>query len=144
MSGVKPLLIFSFADMKRLVGRKFEDTAVQSEMKRWPFYVVNDGGKPKYQVQFRGKMEIFYPEQIIAILLKKMKETAEAHLGVTITDAVIAVPANFNVSQRQAVKDAGTISGLNVLRVANDMTSAAVAFGLDKKVFLPFSSPHML
>ena len=110
-------------------------------MKRWPFDVVNDGGKPKYRVRYnKGKSKTFFPEQIIAMLLNKMKETAEAHLGATVADAVISVPANFSLSQRQIVKDAGTIAGLNILRLVNDTTSAAIACRLDKKV-RPFSSP---
>merc|ERR1711936_1436646 len=121
-------------DAKRLIGRKFEDTTVQSDMKQWPFEVVNDAGKPKLKVDFMGEQKCFYPEEISSMVLVKMKETAEAYLGNTVTNAVITVPAYFNDSQRQATKDAGVISGLNVLRIINEPTAAAIAYGLDKKV----------
>lgn len=121
-------------DAKRLIGRKFEDSSVQSDMKHWPFTVISDGGKPKIQVNYKGETKTFYPEEISSMVLIKMKETAEAYLGKTLTDAVITVPAYFNDSQRQATKDAGTISGLNVLRIINEPTAAAIAYGLDKKV----------
>merc|ERR550519_250137 len=121
-------------DAKRLIGRKFEDTTVQSDMKQWPFEVVNDAGKPKLKVDFMGEKKCFYPEEISSMVLVKMKETAEAYLGNTVTNAVITVPAYFNDSQRQATKDAGVISGLNVLRIINEPTAAAIAYGLDKKV----------
>jgi L1 cell adhesion molecule like protein len=103
-------------------------------MKRWPFTVISDGGKPKIQVQYKGEKKTFSPEEISSMVLKKMKETAEAYLGKTVTSAVITVPAYFNNSQRQATLDAGTIAGLNVLRVMNEPTAAAIAYGLDKKV----------
>jgi len=121
-------------DAKRLIGRRFEDSSVQSDMKYWPFTVINDGGKPKIQVEYKAETKAFYPEEISSMVLIKMKETAEAYLGKTVTDAVITVPAYFNDSQRQATKDAGTISGLNVLRIINEPTAAAIAYGLDKKV----------
>merc|ERR1712002_901181 len=121
-------------DAKRLIGRKFEDSAVQSDMKHFSFNVVNDGGKPKVQVEYKGENKTFFPEEISSMVLNKMKETAEAYLGKTVTDAVVTVPAYFNDSQRQATKDAGTISGLNVLRIINEPTAAAIAYGLDKKV----------
>ncbi len=122
------------SDAKRLIGRKFEDATVQADMKHWPFTVVSDGGKPKIQVGYKGETKTFSPEEISSMVLVKMKETAEAYLGKTVTDAVITVPAYFNDSQRQATKDAGTISGLNVLRIINEPTAAAIAYGLDKKV----------
>ncbi|XP_064113290.1 heat shock cognate 71 kDa protein-like [Macrobrachium nipponense] len=121
-------------DAKRLIGRKFEDHVVQSDMKHWPFTVINDSTKPKIQVDYKGETKTFFPEEISSMVLIKMKETAEAFLGGTVKDAVVTVPAYFNDSQRQATKDAGTISGLNVLRIINEPTAAAIAYGLDKKV----------
>ncbi|CAO2609101.1 Heat shock 70 kDa protein 1-like [Lemmus lemmus] len=106
-------------DAKRLIGRKFNDPVVQSDMKLWPFQVINEGGKPKVL-------------EISSMVLTKMKETAEAFLGHNVTNAVITVPAYFNDSQRQATKDAGVIAGLNVLRIINEPTAAAIAYGLDK------------
>ncbi|KAK7017930.1 hypothetical protein SK128_003228 [Halocaridina rubra] len=120
-------------DAKRLIGRKFEDTTVQSDMKHWPFTVINEVGKPKLRVEFKGEIKTFNPEEISSMVLTKMKETAEAFLGKTVKDAVITVPAYFNDSQRQATKDAGTIAGINVLRIINEPTAAAIAYGLDKK-----------
>ncbi|KOX80230.1 Heat shock 70 kDa protein cognate 4 [Melipona quadrifasciata] len=120
-------------DAKRLIGRRFDDATVQSDMKHWPFTVVNDGGKPKIKVSYKGETKSFFPEEVSSMVLTKMKETAEAYLGKTVTNAVITVPAYFNDSQRQATKDAGAISGLNVLRIINEPTAAAIAYGLDKK-----------
>lgn len=102
-------------------------------MKHWPFEVVSVEGKPKIQVFYKDEKKTFFPEEISSMVLTKMKETAEAYLGKTVTNAVITVPAYFNDSQRQATKDAGTISGLNVLRIINEPTAAAIAYGLDKK-----------
>ncbi|EJD52950.1 heat shock cognate 70 [Auricularia subglabra TFB-10046 SS5] len=121
-------------DAKRLIGRRFEDAEVQSDMKHFPFKVINKGGKPVIQVEYRGETKDFTPEEISAMVLIKMKETAESYLGHTVSNAVITVPAYFNDSQRQATKDAGVISGLNVLRIINEPTAAAIAYGLDKKV----------
>merc|ERR1711917_89553 len=121
-------------DAKRLIGRKFEDSAVQSDMKHFSFNVVNDGGKPKVQVEYKGENKTFFPEEISSMVLNKMKETAEAYLGKDVPNAVVTVPAYFNDSQRQATKDAGTISGMNILRIINEPTAAAIAYGLDKKV----------
>uniref|UniRef100_A0A915E3B3 Heat shock protein 70 n=1 Tax=Ditylenchus dipsaci TaxID=166011 RepID=A0A915E3B3_9BILA len=121
-------------DAKRLIGRKFSDTPVQQDMKHWPFKVVQaEAGRPKIQVEVKGETKTFFPEEISSMVLTKMKETAEAFLGSTVTDAVITVPAYFNDSQRQATKDAGAIAGLNVLRIINEPTAAAIAYGLDKK-----------
>merc|ERR1712164_95219 len=119
-------------DAKRLIGRKMTDPVVHSDMKHWPFAVVAEGEKPVIQVQHMGEDKTFTPEQISAAVLTKMKETAEAYAGEKVTDAVITVPAYFNDSQRQATKDAGAIAGLNVLRIINEPTAAAIAYGLDK------------
>ena len=121
-------------DAKRLIGRKIDDTNIQNDMKHWPFKVIaKDGGKPHVQVEFKGEQKTFSPEEISAMILIKMKETAESYLGTSVTDAVITVPAYFNDGQRQATKDAGAIAGLNVLRIINEPTAAAIAYGLDKK-----------
>jgi len=120
-------------DAKRLIGRKFDDPVVQSDMKHWPFKVVSDGGTPKIQVQFKGEEKTFSAEEISSMVLTKMKDTAAAFVGKDIKDVVITVPAYFNDSQRQATKDAGAIAGLNVLRIINEPTAAAIAYGLDKK-----------
>ena len=121
-------------DAKRLIGRKFNDPTVAADCKHWPFAVVNQDGRPKIQVEFKGEKKTFYAEEVSSMVLTKMRETAEAYLGKTINDVVITVPAYFNDSQRQATKDAGTIAGLNVLRIINEPTAAAIAYGLDKKV----------
>jgi len=120
-------------DAKRLIGRDFSDPAVQADAKHWPFAVTNHGGKPKVQVEFKGEEKEFWPEEISAMLLSKLRQDAESFLGEKVTDAVITVPAYFNDGQRQATKDAGLIAGLNVLRVVNEPTAAAIAYGLDKK-----------
>ncbi|XP_067426383.1 heat shock 70 kDa protein 1 [Thunnus thynnus] len=119
-------------DAKRLIGRKFDEPVVQADMKHWPFKVVGDGGKPKIQVEYKGENKTFFPEEVSSMVLVKMKEIAEAYLGQTVSNAVITVPAYFNDSQRQATKDAGVIAGLNVLRIINEPTAAAIAYGLDK------------
>ncbi|KAG8293242.1 heat shock protein 70 A1-like [Homalodisca vitripennis] len=121
-------------DAKRLIGRKFDDPKIQADMKHWPFKVISDCGKPKIQVEFKGENKRFAPEEISSMVLTKMKETAEAYLGGPVKDAVITVPAYFNDSQRQATKDAGAIAGLNVLRIINEPTAAALAYGLDKNL----------
>jgi len=121
-------------DAKRLIGRKFDDPTVQADMLLWPFQVVSDGGRPKVKVQYKSESKTFYPEEISSMVLTKMKETAESYLGGKVTDAVVTVPAYFNDSQRQATKDAGVIAGLNVMRIINEPTAAAIAYGLDKKV----------
>ncbi|XP_069112125.1 heat shock protein 68-like [Argopecten irradians] len=121
-------------DAKRLIGRKYDDQNVQSDMKHWPFKVVNNTGKPKIQADCNGTTKQFTPEEISSMVLTKMKETAESFLGQKVKDAVITVPAYFNDSQRQATKDAGMIAGLNVLRIVNEPTAAALAYGLDKNM----------
>ena len=104
-------------------------------MKHWPFKLVcGADDKPIIQVQFKGKTETYHPEQISSMVLGKMKNIAEDYLGMTVKDAVVTVPAYFNDSQRQATKDAGAIAGLNVLRIINEPTAAAIAYGLDKNV----------
>ena len=121
-------------DAKRLIGRKFNDATVQSDMKHWPFKVAEFGDKPKLEVEYKNETKTFTPEEISAMVLTKMKETAEAYLGHDVKDAVVTVPAYFNDSQRQATKDAGVICGLNVLRIINEPTAAAIAYGLDRKI----------
>jgi len=120
-------------DAKRLIGRKFSEKEVQDDMKLWPFKVTNDNGKPKIEVEYLNESKSFFPEEISAMVLTEMKNVAESYLGQKVTKAVVTVPAYFNDSQRQATKDAGTIAGLNVLRVINEPTAAAISYGLDKK-----------
>ena len=121
-------------DAKRLIGRTFNDPVVQKDSALWPFSVSSGSdNKPRIGVEFRGEQKSYLPEEISAMVLTKMKQTAEAFLGSEVKDAVITVPAYFNDSQRQATKDAGTIAGLNVLRIINEPTAAALAYGLDKK-----------
>jgi heat shock protein 1/8 len=123
----------SIYDAKRLIGRKVNDAVVQQDMKLWPFKVKSGSDdKPLIEVSYQEKTETFHPEQISAMVLQKMKETAESYLGHPVTKAVITVPAYFNDSQRQATKDAGVIAGLEVLRIINEPTAAAIAYGLDK------------
>ncbi|ETM98295.1 hsp70-like protein [Phytophthora nicotianae INRA-310] len=121
-------------DVKRLIGRKFTDPEVQSDIKHWPFKVVRGAeNKPQLVVQFKGESKTFQPEEISSMVLIKMREVAEAFIGKHVKNAVVTVPAYFNDSQRQATKDAGAIAGLNVLRIINEPTAAAIAYGLDKK-----------
>ena len=120
-------------DAKRLIGRKFEDPTVQADINAFSFGVIDSNGKPIISVEHKGEAKTFQPEEISSMVLTKMKETAEAYIGETVTDAVVTVPAYFNDSQRQATKDAGQIAGLNVLRIINEPTAAAIAYGLDKK-----------
>ncbi|XP_062213291.1 heat shock 70 kDa protein BIP2 [Phragmites australis] len=121
-------------DIKRLIGRKFDDEEVQRDVKYLPYKVVNKGGKPYVEVPMKGgERKVFSPEEISAMILSRMRDTAESYLGQRVTDAVVTVPAYFNDAQRQATKDAGTIAGLNVPRILNEPTAAAIAYGLDKK-----------
>ena len=121
-------------DAKRLIGRKFKETVVQDDMKLWPFKVVADeSDRPQIQVDYKDEPKKFYPEEISSMVITKMKEIAEDYLGTKVTDIVITVPAYFNDQQRQATKDAGAIAGLNVLRIINEPTAAAIAYGLDNK-----------
>lgn len=121
-------------DAKRMIGRKFSDPIVQKDMEHWPFKVIrSDGDRPKIEIQWKGEKKQFFPEEISAMILGKMKDVAEAQLSEPVNDAVITVPAYFNDGQRQATKDAGVISGLNVLRIINEPTAAAIAFGLNEK-----------
>ncbi|NXD32256.1 BIP protein, partial [Spelaeornis formosus] len=119
-------------DAKRLIGRTFDDKDVQRDTKHFPFKIVNKSGKPMIQVNSKGDLKDFTPEEISAMVLSKMKETAEAYLGHKVTHAVVTVPAYFNDAQRSATKDAGTIAGLTVLRIVNEPTAAAIAYGLDR------------
>ena len=120
-------------DAKRLIGRKFNDQIVQQDISHWPFKVIEStGGRPKFDVEWKSERHQFLPEEISAAVLTKMKLIAEGYLGHSVKDAVITVPAYFNDSQRQATKDAGAIAGLNVLRIINEPTAAALAYGLDK------------
>ena len=120
-------------DVKRLIGRRFEDKEVQHDAKYLPFKIVNKDGKPYIRTKFQGEDKNFSPEEISSMILQKMKSIAENHLGFEVKNAVVTVPAYFSDSQRQATKDAGAISGLNVLRIINEPTAAAMAYGLDKK-----------
>lgn len=121
-------------DVKRLIGRRFTDESVLTNMKHWPFKVVDDEGKPKVEVEYKGEVTRFTPEEISSMVLVKMKKTAETFLGERVKEAVITVPAYFNNAQREATKDAGTIAGLHVLRIMNEPTAAALAFGLEKNI----------
>lgn len=121
-------------DAKRLIGRKFSDETVQKELAHFGYNVVPDGNdKPHIEVSYMGEQKLFYAEEISSMILSKLKTVAESYLGKEVNDAVITVPAYFNDSQRQATKDAGVIAGLNVLRIINEPTAAAIAYGLDKQ-----------
>ncbi|KAH9625894.1 hypothetical protein KSS87_003408, partial [Heliosperma pusillum] len=127
-------------DAKRLIGRKFDDPVVQDDMKHWPFKVVADtnnntsDNNPVIVVKYKDEEKKFSPEEISSMILVKMKEIAETYLGKEVKDAVVTVPAYFNDSQRKATKDAGVIAGLNILRIINEPTAAAIAYGLDKQL----------
>merc|ERR1719160_939236 len=121
-------------DAKRLIGRRFTDSATQSDIKHFPFEVISkDGDRPAIKVDYKGEKKEFFPEEISSMVLVNMKETAEAYLGKDAPNAVVTVPAYFNDSQRASTKDAGSIAGLNVLRIINEPTAAAIAYGLDKQ-----------
>jgi L1 cell adhesion molecule like protein len=120
-------------DAKRLIGRKMDDPSVQGDVKHFPFKIVGKDSKPHITVEFKGETKTFSPEEVSSMILTKMKETAEAYLGKDVKHAVVTVPAYFNDSQRQATKDAGMIAGLNVMRIINEPTAAAIAYGLEKK-----------
>lgn len=120
-------------DSKRLIGKSYNDENIKRVLKHLSYNVIDKDNKPMIEVDFKGETKTFSPEEIGAMILGKMKEVAEAFLGEPVTDAVITVPAYFNDSQRQATKDAGTIAGLNVLRIINEPTAAAIAYGLDKQ-----------
>merc|ERR1740138_164671 len=120
-------------DVKRLIGRKYSDKTVQHDKKLVPYKIVDKGGKPNIEIDAKGEVKVYSPEEISAMILQKMKKIAESYLGSTIANAVVTVPAYFNDAQRQATKDSGPISGLNVMRIINEPTAAAIAYGLDKK-----------
>ena len=119
-------------DAKRMIGREFSDPKLQDDMKHFSFKVVERNSKPKIKVNYKSEDKEFTPEEISAMVLTKMKQTAEAYLGTAVKSAVVTVPAYFNDAQRQATKDAGMIAGLNILRIINEPTAAAIAYGLDK------------
>jgi heat shock protein 1/8 len=117
-----------------MIGKKFDDPLIQKDMKHWSYKVIKGtDSKPFIEVTYKGEKKTFQAEQISAMVLTKMKQIAEDFIGAEVKDAVVTVPAYFNDSQRQATKDAGSISGLNVLRIINEPTAAAIAYGLDKK-----------
>ncbi|XP_077967455.1 heat shock 70 kDa protein 1-like [Styela clava] len=119
--------------IKRLIGRPYDDPVVQSDKELWGFEVVNKNNKPTISIKYKGQRKMFCPEEISAMVLESLKQTAEDFLGETVTDAVITVPAYFNDAQRSATRDAGKIAGLNVIRMINEPTAAALAYGLDKE-----------
>ena len=120
-------------DVKRLVGRKYTDKTVQTDKKYLPYEIIDKDGKPYIKTTVKDVAKVYSPEEISAMILIKMKEIGENFLGQKVKNAVVTVPAYFNDAQRQATKDAGTISGMNVVRILNEPTAAAIAYGLDKK-----------
>ncbi|KAL1481785.1 hypothetical protein MTO96_034182 [Rhipicephalus appendiculatus] len=120
-------------DSKRLIGRTFNDPDLQDDLRHLPFTVINDKNVPKIKITYKGEEKVFHPEEISAMILTKMREVAEAYLGQKITFACVTVPAYFNDSQRQATKDACTIAGLNVIKILNEPTAAALAYGLENE-----------
>ena len=127
-----PCVVHVLTSSRRLIGRKFEEKEVQADLKHFPYKVVNKDGKPIVSVEVAGADKELTPEEVSAMILGKMRDVAEGYLGKKVTHAVVTVPAYFNDNQRQATKDAGTIAGLNVLRIVNEPTAAAIAYGLDK------------
>jgi heat shock protein 5 len=129
------IVVFQFQvfDAKRLIGREWTDASVQHDIKYFPFKVIDKNSKPHIKVDTSTGEKVFAAEEISAMVLIKMKETAEAYLGKKVTHAVVTVPAYFNDAQRQATKDAGVIAGLVVMRIINEPTAAAIAYGMDKK-----------
>lgn len=119
---------------KRLIGRRFDDPVVQANMEHWPFRVVNVDSKPNIEVMYKNEKKKLCPEEILSMVLGKLKEIAETYLGSTVTDAVVTVPAMFNNLQCQAIRDAGTISGLKILRIYSESTAAALAYGFNRKI----------
>ena len=119
-------------DAKRLLGRLYDDPTTQSDLKHFTFNVISKDNKPIIQANYKGELKDFQPEEISSMVLVKMKEIAQDYLGQTVDSAVITVPAYFNDAQRQSTKDAGAIAGLNVLRIINEPTAAAIAYGLDQ------------
>ena len=120
-------------DAKRLIGRDFDDVTLQSDLKHFPFEVKSKNNKPVIEVQYKNETKQFHPDEISSMVQTKMKETAEAYLGESVTEAVITVPAYFNDAQRQSTKDAGRIAGLEVKRIIPEPTAASLAYGLDKQ-----------
>jgi L1 cell adhesion molecule like protein len=118
----------------RLIGRKFDDATVQADMKYIPCKIVNDDGKPKIQIEYKKEIKLFTPEEILSMILSKMKKIAETYLGGKVFEAVIAVPVYYNSLQQLAITDAGVIAGLNVLIIINGSTLASIAYGIEKKV----------
>jgi L1 cell adhesion molecule like protein len=123
----------TISNVKRMMGKNFIDEVLQSDIKRWPIKVIEkNNGKPYIQVKYKNEIKDFSPEEISAMILTKMKEIAEDYIGQKVTNAVITVPAFFNNAQREATKKAGEIAGLNILRIVNEPTAAAIAYGFDK------------
>lgn len=121
-------------DVIRLIGRLFDDTVIQQNLNHWPFKVVNEKNKPKIEVQYKGESKQFSPEKILSMILSKLKETAEKHLANSVTDVIITIPVNFNYFQRKAIIEAGRESGLNVMRIMNSSTAAAIAYGFHENI----------
>src|SRR5437762_2110994 len=126
------ILCWSLLTFRRLIGRRFDEPSVKEDIKHFPFAVLEKDGKPAVKVEVNGEFKVLTPEEVSGMVLQKMKEIAESYLGKKVTHAVVTVPAYSNDQQRQATKDAGVISGLNVLRIVNEPTAAAMAYGLEK------------